>query len=81
MGRDASGNVQREFYRAKAEKCVEHAAASNDPLMRVTWLEMAAMWAKLIPQERSRDHDVFDQSAVNTWADEGGSAPERKPSA
>jgi hypothetical protein len=51
MGREASGNAESEFYRSKAKQAIEVAERCADPLMRVSWLELAERWMKLIPVE------------------------------
>lgn len=65
MGRDASGTVQQELYQSKAAECIDHARGSNDPHMRITWLELAAMWLKLVPLAPSREGVLFDQETRN----------------
>jgi hypothetical protein len=55
MGREASGNAHSDYYRKKAREAVELSEACMNPLMRVSWLELAERWMKRAPAEMQAD--------------------------
>jgi hypothetical protein len=47
-------------YRANAEECQKMARLATNPSEKVTWLEMAADWLRMIPKAKRSTSEKFD---------------------
>jgi hypothetical protein len=48
MGRKGSPKAEgREFYQRKADECISSAEEIKDPVLKVSLLELAALWRRM----------------------------------
>ena len=47
-------------YQANAEECQRMARRATDPAEKVTWLEMASDWLRMIPKAERSAGEKFD---------------------
>jgi hypothetical protein len=50
-------NSQYEYYEQQAHECME--MARTHPIERTPWLELAAKWRKMIPDDYGQAYDRF----------------------
>jgi hypothetical protein len=52
--------TQSDECRANAQECERMAGITTNPADKVTWLQMAAHWLRLIPSPPPSDSEKFD---------------------
>jgi len=52
--------TKSDEYRANAQECERMAGIATNPADKITWLQMAAHWLRLIPSSRPSDSEKFD---------------------
>ena len=51
-------------YRANAEECQKMARLATHPGEKITWLQMAQDWLRMIPKRKQSASDKFDAAEL-----------------